>query len=179
MRVRYPFAGGFTVLLLFAGYLRLSSVQIPQINPQILHLITFFLLTVTFYWILDTTRRRLLNFTLITITFVLGLGAEALQLVLPNGRNFDPINVAANVVGSLSALALCSIYHKRMLDRRRRRKGYGMVPQDAEGQDLELGPTGAQETGVVDIGDGSSADGEGRLTPSSAGAGDDVGGGKN
>ncbi|KAL8771726.1 MAG: hypothetical protein Q9209_002917 [Squamulea sp. 1 TL-2023] len=112
-------------------------------------------------------------------TSCLGPTGKALQLVLPNGRIFDPINVAANVVGSLSALALCSIYHKRMLDRRRRRKGYGMVPQDAEGQDLELGPSGAQETGVVDIGDGSSADGEGRLTPSSAGAGDDVGGGKN
>ena len=61
-----------------------------------------------------------------------------------------------------------------MLDRRRRRKGYGAVPQDAEGRDLELGSSSAQETGVVDIGDGSSADGDGRLTPSSAGAGDDV-----
>ncbi|KAL8858439.1 MAG: hypothetical protein Q9178_005120 [Gyalolechia marmorata] len=178
MRVRYPFAAGFTVLLLLAGYLRLSSTQIPQVNPQILHLITFLLLTVTFYWILDTTRRRLLNFTLITITFALGLGSEALQLVLPNARAFDPINVAANVLGSLSALALCSLYHKRMLDRRRRRKGYGIVPQDVEGQELELGASGAQETGVIDIGDGSSADGEGRLTPSSAGAGDDVGDGK-
>ncbi|CAO1602630.1 hypothetical protein XANCAGTX0491_006234 [Xanthoria calcicola] len=173
MRVRYPFAGGFTVLLLLASYLRLSSTQIPQVNPQVLHLITFFLLTVTFYWILDTTRRRLLNFTLIAITFVLGLGSEALQLVLPNGRSFDPISVAANILGSLSALALCSLYHKRMLDRRRRRKGYGVVPQDAEGQDLELGPSAAQETGVVDVGDGSSAGGDGRLTPSSAGAGDD------
>ncbi|KAI4271030.1 MAG: hypothetical protein L6R38_006949 [Xanthoria sp. 2 TBL-2021] len=178
MRVRYPFAGGFTVLLLLAGYLRLSSMQIPQVNPQFLHLITFFLLTVTFYWILDTTRRRLLNFTLIAITFALGLGSEALQIVLPNGRPFDPINVAANILGSLSALALCSLYHKRMLDRRRRRKGYGMVPQDAEAQDLELGPSGAQETGVVDVGDGSSAEGDGRLTPSSAGAGDDVVDGK-
>lgn len=93
---------------------------------------------------------------------------------MPNGRSFDPINVAANILGSLSALALCSLYHKRMLDRRRRRKGYGIVPQDAEGQDLELGPSGAQETGVVDVGDGSSAGEDGRLTPSSAGAGDDV-----
>lgn len=53
-----------------------------------------------------------------------------------------------------------------------------MVPQDAEGQDLELGPSVAQETGVVDVGDGSSAEGDGRLTPSSAGAGDDVVDGK-
>ncbi|KAL8674758.1 MAG: hypothetical protein Q9168_000842 [Polycauliona sp. 1 TL-2023] len=178
MRVRYPFAGAFTVLLLLAGYLRLSSVQIPQLNPQFLHFITFILLTVAFYWILDTTRRRLLNFTLLAITFSLGLGSEALQLILPNGRLFDPINVAANILGSLVALALCSLYHKRMLDRRRRRKGYGIVPQDAEGQDLELGSSDAQETGVADIGDASSADGDGRLTPSSASAGDDVADGK-
>lgn len=52
-----------------------------------------------------------------------------------------------------------------MLDRRRRAKGYSTVPQDGEGEDLELG---AQETGVVgqDARE-SSPDGEGRLTPSS------------
>ena len=39
-----------------------------------------------------------------------------------------------------------------MLERRRRRKGYGVVPQDTEGGDLELaeGGSGAQETGVTD-----------------------------
>ncbi|KAL8683044.1 MAG: hypothetical protein Q9186_000954 [Xanthomendoza sp. 1 TL-2023] len=175
MRVRYPFAGAFTVLLLLAAYLRLSSMQIPQINPGVLHLVTFFLLTVTFYWIFDTTRRRLLNFTLLLITFALGLGSEALQYILPNGRIFDPVNVAANVLASLTALALCSLYHKRMLDRRRRRKGYGIVPQDGEGQDLELGSSGALQTGVLDVADGSSADGEGRLTPGSTSAGEEAG----
>lgn len=116
------------------------------------------------------------------MTFLLGLGSEALQILLPNGRNFDPVNIAANVLGSLSALALCTIYHKRMLDRRRRRKGYGVVPQDGEGEDLEMGASGVQETGVVDAADdwdevhgGSSADGEGRLTPGSASAGEDAG----
>ncbi|KAI4190547.1 MAG: hypothetical protein LQ346_004899 [Caloplaca aetnensis] len=173
------------VLLCFAGYLRLSSVQIPQVNPQVLHLITFFLLTLTFYWILDTTRRRLLNLTVLIITFALGLGSEALQIILPNGRYPDPINIAANVLGSLFALALCAIYHKRMLDRRRRRKGYGVVPQDGEGEDLELGPSERQESGVTAAGEdwdevhgGSSADGEGRLTPGSASTGEDNGQGK-
>ncbi|KAL8690548.1 MAG: hypothetical protein Q9218_004025 [Villophora microphyllina] len=155
-------------------------MQIPQVNPRILHLTGFFLLTLTFYWILDTTRRRLLNLTLLLITCLLGLGSEALQFVLPNGRDFDPVNIAANVLGSLTALALCTVYHKRMLDRRRRRKGYGIVPQDGEGEDVELGPTTGEETGVVDTGDewdevhgGSSVDGEGRMTPGSVSAGDE------
>lgn len=112
------------------------------------------------------------------VTLALGLGSEALQIVLPTGRSFDSINVAANVLGSLTALALCSLYHKRTLDRRRRRKGYGVVPQDVEGQDLELALSGEQETGVVDVGDGSSADGDGRLTPSSVSNGEEVGDGK-
>ena len=61
-----------------------------------------------------------------------------------------------------------------MLDRRRRAKGYGVVQQDEEGEDLEMG---AQETGVTgDAGEGST-DGEGRLTPSS-GAEDGVDGTK-
>ena len=83
---------------------------------------------------------------------------------LPNGRQFDPRDIAANVVGSLLALGLSTVYHKRMLDRRRRAKGYGVVPQDGDGNDLELG---GQESGVVDDGGEDSADGDGRLTPSS------------
>ena len=56
------------------------------------------------------------------------------------------MDIAANVAGSLAALGLCTIYHKRMLDRKRRRKGYGSVPQEGE-EDVELGQ---QETGVID-----------------------------
>lgn len=143
----------------------LSSVQVPQINDKALHFVTFFILTLTFYWILDTTRRRALNFTLLIVTSGLGLGSEALQAFLPSGRQFDPLDIAANVVGSLLAVGLCTIYHKRMLDRRRRAKGYGVVQQDEEGGDLEMG---AQESGVTgeDAGEGST-DGDGHLTPSS------------
>lgn len=60
-------------------------------------------------------------------------------------RAYDPLYIAANIVGSLCAVGLCTMYHKRMLDRRRRAKGYGVVPQ--EGDDLEMG---AQEAGVTD-----------------------------
>ena len=48
-----------------------------------------------------------------------------------------------------------------MLDRRRRAKGYSTVPQDGEGEDLELG---GQETGIV--GEDARESSEGRLTPS-------------
>ena len=76
--------------------------------------------------------------------------SEVVQALLPNDRVFDPIDIAANVLGSFAALALCAWYHRRMLERRRRRKlqGYGIV----EGEDdVEVGEAGSgrQELGVV------------------------------
>ncbi|THV48205.1 hypothetical protein BGAL_0262g00180 [Botrytis galanthina] len=150
MRIRLPFAGAFLFLLLLAGYAGLTSIQVDAvINDKVLHTITFFILTVVFYWILDTSRRRNLNFTLIICTGILGVGSEFLQGFLPNGRTFDFYDIVANIVGSLAGVALCSWYHLRMLERKRLAKTYHVVPGDEE-QDLELGEgVGAQENGVA------------------------------
>ncbi len=81
-----------------------------------------------------------------------------MQALLPNDRAFDPYDILANVVGSALALLACSWYHKRMLERRRKTKHYDIVPgedqddlEDPE-RDVELGPVGEQETGVVAAG---------------------------
>ena len=118
------------------------------------------------------------------VTFCLGLSSEVLKGLLPNDSTFDPLDIAANLVGSLLALGLCTLYHKRMLDRRRAKKGYGVVPQEGEEGDLELGERGSsrQENGVIeerdevwdDMGGEESGDGDG-LTPSSTDIGDDGG----
>ncbi|TDZ34960.1 Uncharacterized protein C8034_v011537 [Colletotrichum sidae] len=138
----------FFALLLVAGYAGLTSLQLGQyVNDKVLHFITFFLLTLVFYWILDTNRRRTLNLTLTVCTFVLGVGSEFLQGFLPNGREFDFYDIVANIVGSLASLGLCSWYHKRMLERKRRSKSYAPVPgEDVE--DVELGE--GHETGIVE-----------------------------
>lgn len=102
------------------------------------------------------------------ITGFLAIGSEILQALLPNDRDFDPFDILANVVGSGLALAACSWYHRRMLERRRRNKHYDVVPGDElpegeEGErDLELGEgvgVSQQETGRID-GDAQQA-GEG------------------
>ena len=76
--------------------------------------------------------------------------------MLPNDRPFDPFDILANVVGSTLALLLCSWYHKRMLERRRKNKHYDIVPGDEPGddeeRDIELGTVRDQETGSVPIG---------------------------
>ncbi|KAK1757287.1 hypothetical protein QBC47DRAFT_378832 [Echria macrotheca] len=157
MRIRLPFAGVFALLLLLAGYAGLSSLQVDAVvNDKALHLVTFFLLTVAFYWIIDTNRRRTLNLTLVVCTLGLGVGSEFLQALLPNGREFDLFDLVANVVGSLAALGLCSWYHKRMLERKRTRKNYTAVPgEEGVDEDLELGEGigvgsgGDQEEGVI------------------------------
>ncbi|KAB5542403.1 hypothetical protein GE09DRAFT_1244645 [Coniochaeta sp. 2T2.1] len=166
----------FTILLLLSAYAGLSSVQPGLlINDKILHFATFFLLTLAFYWILDTNRRRALHFTLVTCTLCLGVGSEFLQAFLPNGRDFDLFDIVANVVGSLGALGLCGWYHKRMLERRRAGRGARYTAVDGgeeEGgeEDVELGETvfeggeGGHEEGVDVADEGVVVPGKGSLT---------------
>lgn len=168
--------GVFFLLLLLAGYAGLTSVQLGlYINDKLLHLLTFFLLTVVFYWIIDTNRRRTLHFTLVVCTLGLGVGSEFLQGFLPNGRDFDFYDIVANLVGSVTALVLCSWYHKRMLERKRLRKTYTAVPTGEEGEegdgingerDIELGEgiIGAHESGVMEAGASTNGNGSGAST---------------
>lgn len=130
------------MLLLLAGYAGLSSLQVDSlVDDKVLHLVTFFILTVVFYWIVDTNRRRTVNLTLVACTLCLGIGSEFVQEVLPNGRYFDIYDTVANVVGSLAGLGLCSWYHKRMLERKRSRKQYNTLRGEDAGEDVELGET--------------------------------------
>ncbi|KAI9844903.1 MAG: hypothetical protein M1837_005189 [Sclerophora amabilis] len=152
MRIRAPFAGAFVGLSLIAAYLGFARIQFDVVNDKALHFITFFILTICFYWVVDTSRRRNLNFTLIVCTLILGFGSEIIQGLLPNGRSFDPYDILANLLGSLSALGICSWYHKRMLDRKRQAKHYSVVPGDDDAaEDLELGEAGmtGQESGLT------------------------------
>ncbi|QDS71349.1 hypothetical protein FKW77_002341 [Venturia effusa] len=161
MRIRQPPAIAFGLLLVASAYLGLAPSKIPSYgqSDKALHFVTFFLLTLSFYWILEIGRRRNLHITFFTCTLVLGVGSEIVQGLLPNGRIFDPLNILANVFGSLAALALSTWYHKRMLERKRASKHYNLVPGDdeerAEGDiDLELGersgsPNEGQENGIL------------------------------
>jgi hypothetical protein len=75
--------------------------------------------------------------TLAFCTAGLSIGSEILQGALPNNnRSFDPYDILANVAGSGIAVLLCSRYHKRMLERMRRRRREGLSDGDVE---LELG----------------------------------------
>ncbi|RSL90665.1 hypothetical protein CDV31_015635 [Fusarium ambrosium] len=148
MRIRLPFAGAFVLLLFIAAYAGLTTVQLGQyVNDKVLHFFTLFLLTTVFYWVVDTSRRRTLNMTLVVCTLVLGVGSEFVQGFLDNGREFDLYDIVANIIGSFAGLGLCTWYHKRMLERKRQRRRYTAVPGEDQG-DVELGE--GHETGVVE-----------------------------
>ncbi|KAF2813669.1 uncharacterized protein BDZ99DRAFT_436054 [Mytilinidion resinicola] len=152
MRIRKPFAGGFVGLCLIAGLAGLSPSEYAQLpaykqSDKVLHFLTFFVLTFLFYWILETNRRRVVQFTFLVCTVALGFGSEVAQEIIPNGRNFDYYDILANALGSVSSLAICNWYHKRMLERKRAARGYNAVAGD---EDIELGEAVVdQESGVI------------------------------
>lgn len=156
--------GAFVFLLILSAYIGLlphsDSSSVPsqlQPNDKVLHVVTFFLLSLIFYWIPDTTRRRTLHLTLVVCTLALGVGSEIVQGILPNGRSFDPFDLLANIVGSLGAVGLCTWYHRRMLERRRKSRFGSMGDGD---DDVELGMSPGhrdeeglepQESGVMNL----------------------------
>ena len=132
------------MLSTFGGLLPYSSLPTPAVSfgqsDKVVHFLICFALTLTFYFILDTSRRRVLHLTLAVCTLGVGVGSEVVQGLLPNDRDFDPLDVLANVIGSLVALGLASWYHRRSAERRRRAKYSVLEGNVQEGEeDLELG----------------------------------------
>jgi len=152
LRIRtYP-AIAFTVLILASAYLGLAPSTLPsyQHSDKLLHFITFFLLTSCFYWMIETNKRKNLQLTLVVCTAGLGVGSEFAQAFLPNNRDFDIFDIAANIVGSLAGVGACLWYHKRMLERKRRNKTVNVGEGGDDVFDVELGEgLGPQEEGVV------------------------------
>lgn len=153
MRIRTSPAVGFGIILILAAYLGLAPPTIPAYkqSDKALHFITFLLLTLCFYWILETNRRKNLQLTLLVCPLILGVGSEIVQAFLPNGRDFDFFDIVANVFGSLSAVALNLWYHKRMLERKRRAKTLIVPGEGGDDVDVELGEGSHTQDGDISI----------------------------
>ncbi|KAF1956613.1 hypothetical protein CC80DRAFT_492139 [Byssothecium circinans] len=154
MRIRKPFASAFAALIFISAAAAFSppeySVPNYKQSDKVLHFIAFFLLTFSFYWILETSRRKVVQITFTVCTLGLGCASEIVQGLLPIHGDFDYYDILANILGSVSAVALCNWYHKRMLERKRAARGYGAVAGEDHDEDVELGEgIGGQESGVV------------------------------
>ncbi|KAK9386627.1 VanZ like family-domain-containing protein [Lipomyces mesembrius] len=153
MRIRKSFAAAFVLLLLLSAYLGFAPIDLQ--HDKLVHFLAFFTLTTLFYWIVDTTRRRLINATIIVCIVLGGIGSEFVQSFVPY-RAFDIFDIVANVIGASLALALSSLYHKRMLERKRAQKYFAVQPQDPA---LELGET-AESVDLTDLGTSAAAEPE-------------------
>jgi VanZ family protein len=75
------------LLLVFSAAAGFSppDYKIPSYkqSDKVLHFIAFFLLTLTFYWILETSRRKVLQITFTVCTLGLGCVSEVVQGLLP------------------------------------------------------------------------------------------------
>lgn len=60
-----------------------NAVPTYKQSDKALHFIAFFLLTLTFYWILETSRRKVLQLTFTAVTLGLGVASEVVQGLLP------------------------------------------------------------------------------------------------
>jgi len=151
MRIRQYPTIAFCALIVISAYLGLAPQTIPSYkqSDKVLHFLTFLLITLAFYWILETSRRRVLHLTIFICPVTLGIGSEIAQGLLPNGRAFDPYDILANVLGSSVAIVASTWYHKRMLERKRAARSYALVPGEDDG-DVELGEAAErQENGIT------------------------------
>ncbi|ODV92176.1 hypothetical protein CANCADRAFT_83561 [Tortispora caseinolytica NRRL Y-17796] len=110
------------VLLMFIGtgilvaLLGFGPFDVPF--DKALHFIVFFIMTTLFYWVLDVSRKRAIQFTFVSCILLGGVGSEFVQSFSPY-RNFDAHDIPYNVAGSSLSLVLSAWYHRRMLDRKR------------------------------------------------------------
>lgn len=77
----------FVLLIVFsaaAGFTP-SEYKIPSYkeSDKVLHFIAFFLLTLSFYWIFETSRRKVLQLAFTVCTLLLGCVSEVVQGLLP------------------------------------------------------------------------------------------------
>ena len=81
------FTGAFVALIFISAGAGFSppDYKIPSYkqSDKALHFIAFFLLTLCFYWILETSRRKVLQLTFTVCTIGLGVASEVVQGLLP------------------------------------------------------------------------------------------------
>lgn len=134
MRIRTPIFVAFLLSCAASAYLGLIKTDIISGgHDKIAHLVAFFVLTLLFYWSIDTVRKRAVTLTFNVCTLAASLGSEVIQHFATSGeRKFDIYDVAANIVGSSIALILSFLYHGRLLARRKQQR-YDRIRQDVEG----------------------------------------------
>lgn len=139
MRIRKSILAGLSVSLLFSAYLGFADISIK--HDKFTHFITFFILTLMFYWLFETSSTRTIrNLTFFICTLAGGIGSEFVQGLLPY-RTFDAKDIICNVLGSFLALLISMFYHKKIIEQRRLNRYEQLrssIPPDNEDVDFDM-----------------------------------------
>lgn len=139
MRIRKSVLAGLAVTLVLSAYLGFAKISLP--HDKLIHFVTFFLLSLMFYWLFETSSTRAVrNLTFIICTLTGGIGSEFVQGLLPY-RDFDFKDIIANVLGSSSALVISMVYHKKIIEQRRQQRYDQLrnsIPQDNEDVNFDM-----------------------------------------
>ena len=139
MRIRKINCFVFVALLVIAAYLGFADVQVQ--NDKLVHFTVFFILTTMFYWLFDAqSTRTIRNLTVVVCTLGGGVISEFIQGLLPY-RTFDLWDIACNVGGSLLAVVLSVVYHKKILEKKRQQRYEQLrssIPEEPEDVNFDM-----------------------------------------
>lgn len=111
MRIRIRVLAVFLLSCVLALYLGLADISLP--HDKILHFTLFFIMSILFYWIIDSKATHTwIMIVFITCTIMGGIGSEFLQHMISPFRTFDPLDIVANACGSLLGIGLSIVYQK-------------------------------------------------------------------
>lgn len=111
LKVRVVPAVVFGILVLFAAWagLYINGGTIP-VHDKAQHVTLFFLMALSLYWVADVGKRKATQLTL-TGMIAASVASEFLQSVITT-RLFDPLDIVANLVGSLIAIRYAALLNR-------------------------------------------------------------------
>lgn len=101
----------FLLSLLIAGYLGFALIHLG--HDKLLHFVTFFILTVEFYFVFDIRYKsiKILRYiTFVICTLCGSVGLEIIQSLVNPKRVFDIYDISSNFVGSLLGLLFSTAF---------------------------------------------------------------------
>lgn len=110
---------GFFASLAIAAYLGFALVQLP--HDKLVHFITFYILTLEFYFLFDTGNKSLKILRFLTVGWWIcsSIFLEIAQSIINPKRVFDVNDILANVLGGGAAFGTALVIQAQLVKRAR------------------------------------------------------------
>lgn len=110
LSIRYKVLIAFIFICLVSLYLGFANISLP--HDKWFHFTMFFLMTLGFYWTIETDHLwKLRGVTFLVCTIFGAIGSEFAQHFISPFRQFDKFDILANICGSITAIIGSGIYN--------------------------------------------------------------------